>query len=229
MSDTTTTSSVAGLNDRVNSIMARAGVTTVPDAAGLLDIEVKELYKALKAERDNTEYDGPAVAAVEAYEAANPAPEGEEEAAAEEKPKAKKTAREPKAKKEKAPKAPREEKPVVLPTEVGKAIPTTGGRVQVKAQDGSDLGMRSIYGARLQEDGTYTGHIVSASRELLVKAGKGGDDWQVTGPKPTAVERKEKAAAKPKAAKAAKAEPAAEASAQVRSVPKPGGKKSGKK
>lgn len=228
MSDTTSSSSVQGLNDRVTAIMGRAGLDTVPAVAEAVGVETKELYKALKAERENADYDGPALAAVEAYEAANPAEEGtEEEAAPAEKPK-KKQARAAKPKKEKAPKA---EKPVGLPTEVGKAQFSTGGRMPVVNEGGEEIGARSVYNPRLQQDGSYTGHIVANSRELLVtmpeKGAKGHGTWTVTGPKPTGVQKAAAKEAKP--AKAAKKEKAAAPAAteEVKAVPKPS--KKGKK
>lgn len=228
MSETTTTSTVTvtGINDRVNAIMQQAGVTTVPEVAETIGVEVKELYRALKADRDNTDYDGPALEAVAAYEAANPAPAPEEGAEASEQPakKAKKQAREPKAKKAAAPKEPKPDKPVTLPTEVGKMQFSTGGRMDIK--NGQETLNRSVYGVRLQEDGSYTGHIVHKSREYLATLPKGGNTWTVTGPKPSSVERKQAAAPKKeKAAPKAKAAPAAEAGTEdagtVKAAPKP--------
>ena len=91
-----------------------------------------------------------------------------------------------------APKAPKAEKPVQLPktTDEG-ALFSTGGRMQVLSETGEDLGLRSVYGPKLQADGSYTGHVVVANTVYNVALpapakGKRAEDgtWRVTGVKP---------------------------------------------
>lgn len=141
-------------------------------------------------------------------------------------PKAKAKAKAPKAKAPKPAKPAKAEKPVTIPASKDDAPFSTGGRMQVLDKDGSDKGLRSVYAPRIQEDGSFTGHVVISARVFNVVAKKGlkaGGSWTITGEK-LAKLAQPKAAPKAKAEGTAKPKAAAPA-AEVKAAPKPGKKK----